>query len=203
MQSTDDLANELNAYGDLLFDLDNTLFSTEDYDRGAFADIANLYPNISDLASYLLKTKKEKGPCYPHLFNDVVAKFNLPTTEITKMIYCYHHHDGRYISPNPAYLQLLKNLKDNGHRLFLISNGRPRIQRCKLKKLGFDRIFEAIRICDGSLEYPLKPNAQVFFSLSTEYQLNNPVMVGDTPDIDGLFAIACKIPFIQHYYIKE
>ena len=59
MQSTDDLANELNAYGDLLFDLDNTLFSTEDYDRGAFADIANIYPNISDLASYLLKTKKE------------------------------------------------------------------------------------------------------------------------------------------------
>ena len=203
MLSIDHLEQALSGYDDLLFDLDNTLFPTTDYDYGAFADIAELYPTAHGLAEYLIRQKQLQGARHRHLFDDAIAAFQLPSSAMTKMVCCYHQHDGRLVQADPDYLALLHNLKRKGHRLFLISNGRPSIQQSKLKRLGFSKLFTAICICDGSAEWPLKPDPQVFLTLHERYHLRNAVMIGDTPEIDGQFALACNIPFLHHCYHKE
>lgn len=203
MSLIDYLFQALSVYDDLLFDLDNTLFPTADYDRGAFADIAARYPDARGLLEYLTHQKELQGARYAHLFDDAATAFKLPPTTVATMVQCYHHHDGRFVQTNPAYLELLRKLQQRGHRLFMISNGRPLIQQCKLQHLGFSELFTAICICDGSAERPLKPDPRVFIALNDTYHLNKPVMIGDTPEIDGQFALACNIPFLHHCYHKE
>lgn len=199
----DDLFQALSVYDDLLFDLDNTLFPTTDYDRGAFADIAALYPDTQGLCEYLTHQKQLQGARYARLFDDAVTVFKLPLTTVATMVQCYHNHNGRFVQTDPSYIELLRKLQQRGHRLFIISNGRPRIQQCKLRRLEFSKLFTEICICDGSAERPLKPDPHMFIALNDTYHLNKPVMIGDTPEIDGQFAHACNIPFLHHCYHKE
>jgi len=203
MNKLDHLSDILADYSDLLFDLDNTLYPMEDYDRGAFSDIAMLFPETKGLAEFLYRHKQQHGARYARLFNDAVDKFNLPQAAVSQMVQLYHQHDARFISVDFTYLRLLKKLRNEGHRIFIITNGKLATQRKKIVKLAISELITEIEICDGSPEHPLKPNPAAFIRLTQHYQLSNPVMVGDSMEIDGIFAKNCCIPFVHHSFVKE
>ena len=202
MNNPVNIIEKASQFGDLIFDLDNTLLDAEDYDRGAFSDISMAFPAGTDLTNYLLNRKREKGPLYQHLFNDAVAYYSLPITAIRQMVELYHQHDAHLVNLSPEYRNMLECLSAHGHRLFLVTNGNPKTQEKKIEKMAARHLFTDIVICDG-IKQPLKPAPDAYLMLDKKYKLHDPIMIGDMPDIDGLFAEQSGIPFLLHCFRED
>ncbi len=199
------LFEQLKDYDEVIFDLDNTLFFQQDYDRGAFEDIESVLKevnsvNCTGIANFLLAHKQLKGNKYPSLFNDALSKYHLPKHLLAIMLEYYTQHDGRYISAEKSLIpSVKKHLIDK--KLFIVTNGREIVQSTKLKCLAVEK-FAVSLICSPKNSLQLKPNRFAFDELSKQHDFINPVMVGDDLTTDGLFARNCNIPFI-HFDISQ
>jgi FMN phosphatase YigB (HAD superfamily) len=199
------LFEQLKAYDEVIFDLDNTLFYQQDYDRGAFEDIELYLKKLntvssSGIANFLLAHKQLKGNKYPKLFNDALSQFHLPANLLAIMLERYTQHDGRYISAEKSLIpSVKKHLTDK--KLFVVTNGRETVQSTKLKCLAVEK-FAVSFICSPKNSLQLKPSRFAYDELSKQHEFINPVMVGDDLTTDGLFARNCNIPFI-HFDISQ
>ena len=203
--SVDSLLNKLKTYQSLLFDLDNTLFSQQEFDRGAFEEIAHEFKkngqlNDRDFTHFLITEKQKRGSCYPHLFDDAIGHFGLKPRLLSQMIKIYKSHNGIYLCKDNSLQSHLKELKHSGKQLFVVSNGYLDTQRQKLIKLGILPLLDDYIICSGSAPQQLKPAPWAFLQLQKKHKLIYPVMVGDNLKIDGGFAEQSHIPFIHFKY---
>ncbi|MGV2870845.1 HAD family hydrolase [Colwellia sp. E150_009] len=199
------LFEQLTPFSEVIFDLDNTIYSQQDFDRGAFEDITTALKEecslpITGFADYLSYLKEIKGNKYNKLFNDALAKYQLPNTLLPVMLASYSAHDGRYIKQADSLVPLIKkHLKSK--KVFVVTNGPVQVQTTKLKRLGLPDWVTFV-ICSSKIPEQLKPNRYAFDKITKQHPCSKPVMVGDDHTTDGLFADKVNIPFI-HFDIRH
>ena len=147
----------------IVFDLDDTLVNEIDYLKSAFREIAG-FADASDQNLYdrMLELYRDKE----NVFGYIVDRYPRITIDDLKKIYRNHLPDFGVVD---ATLQLLTDLKNDGNRLGLVTDGFSVTQRNKLKALGIAHLFNLIIISEefGS-EKPDEANFRAFHSFETD-----------------------------------
>ena len=167
----------------IIFDLDDTLYNELDYLKSAFFDIANCISKKTDVNRALIF---DKMLSYyfdnQNVFNEII-KFSRVSIAIPDLLSIYRNH-----IPNIKLLDhrkgILDSLKSNGYKIGLLTDGRSKQQRNKIKALNIEHYFESIVISEefGS-EKPSKTNYLHFETLFGE---GNYFYIGDNISKDFL-----------------
>ena len=202
---TKDLLKETNNFSDIIFDLDNTIYQHCFFDRGAYNDIEEYFCRFNKkyigFSKYLCNRRLIDGVEYGKLFDDAVLKFGLKFENVKKMIDIYSNHEARCLSAESSLVPILKVIvKSEQKRLFIVTNGKWKIQQTKIKKLGIDFIATDIVICIPDSPEKMKPHSWAFDILNEKHSLKNTVMVGNSRKYDGEFAKNSGIDFIYFNY---
>lgn len=184
--------------GDILFDLDNTLFPQIEFDLGVYREIADKYEQYADfntILNYLLDNRKIDNAVNNYLFNDLCQGFNIPLNEVENIMDIYSNHQGDCIK-NCIFWDAIEKYT-NRYRAFIVTNGRKSIQKIKVDKLGLGPFITETVFCEINGQFPLKPSPLSYEYLNNKYRLNNPLMVGDSKIIDGEYAKNSAMEFIR------
>jgi len=171
------------------FDLDGTLYDEFDFIRQAYQPIAArlaaaVRGSVESVYRTLLDRWLEKGSSYPRIFEELLAATGVDQANAAGVVAeCLELF--RATEPRLALCQRVTHLLNEFSRrygLFLVSDGRPRLQRAKMAALGLDRWFKAGNIVVSgehgpefrkpsnrmkakvqALAQPLAPSAVVYF----------------------------------------
>jgi putative hydrolase of the HAD superfamily len=155
----------------IIFDLDDTLYNEIDYLNSAYKEIALfiaeksrgsiIAENIYNDLRFFYSRKKDA-------FLEIISKYNLKNILKEDLLKLYRNH---YPSINltSENENLLKQLKANGYKLGLITDGRSIQQRNKIKALNIEKYFEYILISEEfGTEKPNPANFNFFVELFGE-----------------------------------
>jgi putative hydrolase of the HAD superfamily len=131
-----------------LFDLDNTLYDSQQYFLGAFADVSKYISAKHDVpegAVYeaLVKLWKEKTSIYPYLFNDLLELLHLGQDCLPTVVKTFNEYAGT-IEPYPDAIPTLHVLKETRVRLGIVTDGNVERQKRKIRLLGLSPLFDVI-----------------------------------------------------------
>ena len=179
----------------IIFDLDHTLF-----DRYAtLSEIAKyireelpVNPNLSYTEIVEIMINADKA--YVHygwdnICNHIINETNLFTEKLENSKYFdfVFKYFEKIAIPYPFTIPTLTQLKNNGFKLGLITNGRPGLQEKKLELLGLGNMFDRV-IVSGQYNCP-KPQLKAFEMMAEWLELKPEEMmyVGDHPlnDVDA------------------
>ena len=158
----------------VIFDLDDTLYSEKEYIRSG-------YKGVSDYLGGRYEDKLwgffEAGkPVIDELLRDLGRE-----DEKDKVLSVYRSHKPA-IHPYPGVVEMIRELKNRGIKVGIITDGRPEGQRNKLEALGLD--IDDVIITDelGGTQFR-KPCDIAFRIMKTLWRLNpaDIVYVGDNP----------------------
>ncbi len=189
----------MKQYTTILFDLDHTLFDTEQSELRAFyqtmlaAGIVNPEQHIATYRSInsALWVQVERGEVTPQQvrtlrFERLVAELHLdldPVSLADAFVIGLGANGGLY----PGARELLAHLGEQ-HTLGLVTNGLGEVQRARLKRLKIEQYFDAVVI---SAEVGVaKPGTEIFdlvFAALGNPKKDDVVMIGDSlsSDIQG------------------
>lgn len=182
-------------YDAVFFDLDGTLYDDQQYDRGAYALIAEHFPDESDLQTQLLELKRRRGRLDGNLFDDYCRERGLTGEAAVRMVQIYRDFVPQTLPMDSQMEKLLQLLESR--KLFLVTNGRTVTQTKKIKALGLEKRFTRIYICDDR-HWPFKPDPSVYLDAHKLFEFKHAAMVGDSLTIDGEFARNAGIDFFHH-----
>ncbi len=139
----------------IAFDLDDTLYKERDYVRSGRRAVARFTAAATGLgADALMDIMDACGPTGPGAFDRLLAHIanTAPAAKhigIDEILAVYRYHKPE-ISLTTEAEALLAKLKDAGHHLALITDGRSTTQRLKFEALGLGRFFapEAVFISE-------------------------------------------------------
>lgn len=142
-----------------VFDLDDTLYKEQDYLFSAFRHISEvLKPELGkgiyeDMIKWYQDGKR--------VFNEIVSKYN-PHLNLKEMVNLYRLHNPS-LELASGNKQLLDFMKSKNYTLGLMTDGRSKTQRAKIKALGIEDYFDNIVISEeiGS-EKPSQKNYKSF-----------------------------------------
>lgn len=178
-----DAKEYLSRHSVVLFDLDDTIYSEKEYVKSCYAEIACHYPEIKNMAKKLWDAFKRGEKAIDYVLQNEGL---LSSENITNCLNIYRSHQPK-IAPYPDAIKLIDQLKKDGCRLGLITDGRPDGQRAKIKALDIEHFFEKIIITDefGSIDFR-KPNTRAFEEMHDFFNTNykDMVYVGDNPAKD-------------------
>lgn len=201
------LKSSINNFNNIIFDLDDTIYMQDDFDRLAFVDIAWKLLGKSDedecvrFADRLLRQKKARGRHYGHLFDDAFAWVARPKLTVAECVELYRRHDARGLSAERSLAGTIAVLHAGGKRVFVVTNGHRPTQLRKIQKLDLERWLTGIYVGDPSdPSTPLKPDPAAYRHFTRVHDIERAVMVGDDEGIDGGFANNCGIPFIRFHF---
>lgn len=143
-----------------IFDLDDTLCYEIDYLISAYKEISKTLGN-ENLYEKMFDWYEKKID----VFERLEQLFNVSKKELLEKY--RHHHPSIVLNDGAEYL--LKQLKEEGHYLGLISDGRSITQRNKLKALNIEHFFDKIVISEefGSTK-PNSQNFEIFINQKTQ-----------------------------------
>ena len=155
----------------ICFDLDDTLYKEIDYLKSAYREIAKYVGHPETVG--LMLDWYQAGE---NAFKKLIETYGLPI-EISDLLKIYREHYPD-IHLDAGVMEFLKELKDNGAKLGLISDGRSLAQRNKIKALGLEGFFDIEVISEefGS-EKPCMRNYQIVMEKFSERKVF--VYVGD------------------------
>jgi putative hydrolase of the HAD superfamily len=160
----------------IVFDLDDTLLSEIDFLHSAYREItALIQPNSSDKLFNELVELYHEGA---NVFEVLEALY--PQFSKQYLLQCYRNHNPS-LSLNTGALELLNFCKNQRYFLGLITDGRAKTQRNKLKATNIESYFDLIIISEefGS-EKPNRSNYDIFHQFSSgEFYY-----IGDNPKKD-------------------
>ena len=171
----------------VLFDLGNTLYDKNQFMESAFKEVAAFLQkkykfDRSILRELIHRIWKIHRSHYEFLFRDLLEIIGIySVTQLDRVLDVYHNHKPK-LKPYPGVSGLLKSLKKR-YRIGLVTDGHPRMQRNKVKALGWEKTFDAIIYSAEHLQEYLKPNPLVY-QLAVEKLKVRPsetVYVGDNP----------------------
>lgn len=127
----------------IIFDLDDTLMYEVDYLKSAYREIASIVDKEAQEKLYEeMFSKYKRGENVFEFLNLQYSKF-----EIKDLLELYrNHHPKIHLNSNAE--ELLFNLKRQGYKIGLITDGRSVTQRNKLKALGIEEIFDKIIVSE-------------------------------------------------------
>ena len=143
----------------IIFDLDDTLYGEKEYVRSGYHAIAEALPQVEQMEEKLWKAFEQNKPA----IDEVLVSEGIYTEELKQKclsVYRFHQPD---IHLYEGVKDLLCQLRADGYKVGIITDGRPKGQRAKIKALGLDEFVDHIIVTDelGSVEYR-KPNQTAF-----------------------------------------
>lgn len=193
-----ELRNHLQGLKAVVFDLDDTLYGEKEYVRSGYKAIANFLPQVERMEEKLWDAFLQKKPAI-----DEVLKAEGLYTEDRKQkclsVYRDHEPDIHFYD---GAKELLQFLRTNGFKLGVVTDGRPKGQRAKIKALKLHEFVDRIIVTDelGGVEYR-KPNKTAFVKMQEAFGVAYEEMcyVGDNvnkdfiaPDTLGMRSILFK-----------
>lgn len=120
--------------------------------------------------------------------NRAVASTNLPHSKIKQLL----DNIRLQLLPVPETLDIIKNLKGKGHKLYVLSNMPPHLANYLEKKYEFWNMFDGIMF-SGRTKMA-KPDAEIFYHLIEKFNIDieNAIFVDD---LQPCIEVAKKIGF--------
>lgn len=154
-----ELRDRLQGLKAIVFDLDDTLYAEKEYVRSGYKAIANILPQVKQMEEKLWQAFEQKKAA----IDVVLITEGIYTEELKQKclsVYRSHRPDIHFYD---GAEELLCQLRANGYKLGVITDGRPEGQWAKIKALGLDNLVDHIIVTDelGGVEYR-KPNKMAF-----------------------------------------
>lgn len=189
------------------FDLDDTLYSKEFFQLGAYQEISDYLTSKYSVKRNLFfdamcNLSKKKYSNYPHLFEEVLSKFNLNREDVVKeCVEVYRSYIPKKIVAHPYVYEFLSNLKKKKYKLAIITNGYPDTQKKKVEKLKLKKYFSKIVYADelGKNREYRKPHTKPYRVVLDHFgvKANQMVYIGDNPYVDFEGAVFLGIGCIR------
>lgn len=143
----------------VIFDLDDTLYSEKEYVRSGYHAIANTITQVEQMEEKLWKAFEQKKSA----IDEVLVSEGIYTEELKqKCLSVYRFHQPN-IHLYKGVKEILCQLRVDGYKLGVITDGRAEGQRAKIRALGLEELVDHIIVTDelGGVEYR-KPNKTAF-----------------------------------------
>src|SRR3972149_2108961 len=168
----------------VIFDLDDTLYDCSgslidaSRSRAAKALVEAGLTCTEEEVYQLQKELTEKYGPYYHVFNEIVNKYNADSKLVTIAYKAYNSSEVSEIKLFPYVIPTLKELKEKGYKLFMITVGVHERQERKINILGLKPYFDEIVINDQEIGLPME---ECMRTLIERHNINygEAVMVGD------------------------
>lgn len=186
------------AYQLYIFDLDNTLYSENDYLFGAYEAIATALGK-KEAGDFLKTTFLKEGRS--NLFDKLVKEFSLDSDAMVSSLDILRTYNPQNkLSAYPDLVQLLDKLKSEGKQLALLTNGTPQQQQNKIKNItpALEDYFPFI-VLANEIEKKPSPKAVYHILEQTGIAKEDSLMIGDDKN-DEVTAINAAVDFI---YVDE
>lgn len=183
IQNILDVPKYLSEIDAAIFDLDDTLYSEKEYIKSGYRAIENKCGEIENMAQKLwIAFEENKIPIDTVLKNENV--FSIQKRDEYLNVYRANFPDIHLYSGVP---EMLKNIRSQGIKIGIITDGRPDGQRLKLKALGLYDLVKNIIITDElGGETFRKPNETAYRIICEKLNVpfNRTVYIGDNPNKD-------------------
>jgi putative hydrolase of the HAD superfamily len=192
--------NQLQA---IIFDLDDTLYSEEDFVLSGFravADWAAEKLGIESQEGYISLSSLYHQGIRNNTFDFWLSLHQVETSDITiKLIDVYRNHSPN-INPFPEINTLLQNLS-RFYKIGLVSDGYLAVQKRKLAALKLEHFFDAIVFSDELGRENWKPSIEPFKKVLEKLHTTpkHSIYIGDNPKKDffgarqlGMYTIQIK-----------
>ncbi len=146
----------------VIFDLDDTLYDCSgslidaSRRRAAKALVEAGLPCTEEEVYQLQKELSEKHGPYHLIFNEIVNKYNADSKLVNIAYKAYNSSEVTEIKPFPYVIPTLKELKEKGYKLFLLTVGVHERQEKKINILGLKPYFDEMVISDQEIGLPME-----------------------------------------------
>ena len=198
LQLTDYLLNLCKSH-DLIFDLDNTIYDENSFLEQSYRNISNEINCISghlenEMFDYLWSEYLIKGR--DELFDKFIKEFSLTKLADTELILSIMRSKGSKLIMFNYFAEFLSEISNLGkYKFFIITNGNKQQQSSKISHLGLFNNHLLKEVVYSS-DFQPKPSPDSFIFLDNQYDLKNPIYIGDS-EIDKEFSINAKINFAR------
>ena len=147
---------------------------TKRYHKFDWQELKKLYKKYVD--ELLLKDEEIE------IIDAFKKMFNADTKQIKKIAYKFRRLSTKYIRLYPKMIKLLKILKKNNYKLFILSNAQESFTLPELKKLKIYKYFDQIAI---SSNYKIKkPNKEFYLKALSAFKVKKAYMIGNDYECD-------------------
>lgn len=198
----DELKDAFNQYENLIFDLDDTVFSEEVFDYHAFKSIALRFYLMSEIDADLYSKNGiiEKRKSRTNLFNRISPVSNLSNIDL--IVDYYQNFKCGDILKDYSIISIIKEMYMNGKKIYVVSNGHPARQNNKIENLGINKYLTKTYICHPLTENKLKPSGDVLDKIGIARGSKKSLIIGDNEEIDGGFAKSRLLDFYLFRFPK-
>ncbi|SFT63048.1 putative hydrolase of the HAD superfamily [Lishizhenia tianjinensis] len=166
----------------IVFDLDDTLYQELEFVKSGFSFVAKKLEGENSLTLYcwMLSRFRNNLDVFDHLSQEYAVS-------VDQLLNWYRYHNPK-ISISQSTKALLEYLNERNYLLAVITDGRSKTQRNKLKSLGIDRYFCKILISEevGAS----KPSSVAYKLIEEEFPNMTYWYIGDNTSKDFTYPIA-------------
>lgn len=181
----------------IIFDLDDTLYPREQYVQSGFeavaCHVADSFRRSHDALLATLRRAHANGHDREE-FQVLCAEHRLPLSVIPMLVQTFRYHRPA-IALQPAVRTVLQQLRRDGWKLAVLTNGDPAVQRRKIDALGLACLVDSITYAEEHAPQG-KPNRQAFAAAIAQLHArpSQCVYVGDDPvcDVTGAHAVGLR-----------
>ena len=167
----------------LVFDLDDTLVPELSFLKSAFKEIAEFLEkkNSSSLFEKMMEWRSRGENVFENLCK-------IYKTDVPCLLAIYRNHSALELQVAPETLNVLENLRSRGFVLGMITDGRSRTQRSKIKSAGLEQFFANENIIISEEFGSDKTNPKNFEYFMAKYPSAEYFYIGDNPKKDFFVA---------------
>lgn len=146
-----DILFHLDGLEAIIFDLDDTLYGEKEYVRSGYRAVAKCIPQVENAENKLWDAFEQGKPA----IDEVLKSENICTEEIQERCLKAYRHHAPEIHFYEGVAEMLKQLRNSGMKIGIITDGRPEGQRAKVKALNLEGYVDEIIITDelGGIAY--------------------------------------------------
>ena len=187
IQALEELLELDDSVEGVLFDLDDTLYSEKEYVRSGFHTVAKLFPQIPQCFNKLCAAfERGQNPVKTVLMEaDLFSEESY--RQCMSAVEDHHPRIQLYEGIRELFFELHKKKKSIG----IITDGKPKVQRAKIKALGLDTMADEYLITDelagnGDVSEFRRPNDIAFLIMKKRMGIpcRNMAFVGDDREKD-------------------
>ena len=181
----------------ILFDLDDTLYPRELYVQSGFeavaAHVADSWRRSREGVIATLRRAHTSG-WDGEEFQVLCNEHRLPLSVVPMLVKTFRQHRPT-ITLQPAVRGVLQQLRRDGWRIGILTNGDPAVQRRKIEALDLDTLVDSVTYADEH-SFRGKPHPDAFLAALAQLEVERTacLYVGDDPlcDISGAHSVGLR-----------
>lgn len=167
----------------VIFDLDDTLYAEKEYVRSGYRQVAEVLPQVENAEEKLWNAFRSGKAA----IDEVLHQEGIFSEEVKQNCLRAYRFQTPDIHLYEGVREMLKELRNSGVRIGIITDGRPEGQRAKIQTLGLEELVDSILITDelGGAQFR-KPNDISFrvMQMRLDVPFEAMVYVGDNASKD-------------------